>query len=158
MTPGAKAPDFSLETASGTTFRLSSQLGHPVVLYFYPQDDTEGCTIENMDFSRLAPDFAALGVTLVGISPDSVADHCKFRDKYGLGTTLASDPEHKAIGAFDLWKPKKTFGREYIGLVRTTVLIDASGRIAQLWTVTRIKNHAATVLEAAKALVQSPAN
>jgi peroxiredoxin Q/BCP len=153
ITPGTLAPDFTLETDAGTPFRLSAMRGTPVVLYFYPQDDTEGCTIENREFSTLAPDFAALGVKLVGISPDSIADHCKFRDKYGLAVTLASDPDHKAIEPYGLWEEKTTFGRRYVGLVRSTFLIDAEGRIAGAWKVTRIMNHADTVLAAARALV-----
>jgi peroxiredoxin Q/BCP len=157
ITIGMPAPDFALATDAGDTFRLSDMRGRPVVLYFYPQDDTEGCTIENREFSALAPDFAALGVKLVGISPDSIADHCKFRDKYGLSVTLAADPEHKAIDAYGLWQEKTTFGRRYVGLVRTSFLIDAEGRIAGIWTVTRIKRHAAAVLEAARALVAGQA-
>jgi peroxiredoxin Q/BCP len=154
---GMPAPDFALQTDAGTTFRLSEMRGAPVVLYFYPQDDTEGCTIENQEFSALAPEFARLGVKLVGISPDSVSDHCKFRDKYGLSVTLASDPDHKAIAPYGLWQEKTTFGRTYVGLVRTSFLIDAEGRIAGIWKVTRIKKHAASMLEAARALVSGTA-
>lgn len=149
---GSKAPDFALPTDRNETFRLSEHTGSPVVLVFYPQDDTEGCTIENIEFTQLMPEFRRLGAEVVGISPDSVADHCKFRDKYQLSLTLAADPEHKAIGAYGVWGPKTTFGRDYIGLIRTTFLIDANGRIAGIWRVNRIKAHAAEVLEAARAL------
>lgn len=148
---GDRAPDFEIVGDDGKPFSLSAQRGRPVVLFFYPQDDTEGCTIENVEFSDLAPAFAALGVTLIGISPDSVADHCAFREKYGLSVKLLSDPDHKAIHAFGLWQEKVTFGRQYVGLVRSTYFIDARGKIAGHWKVTRIKNHAKTVLDAIKA-------
>lgn len=150
---GRKAPDFELETADGAGFRLSAELGHPVVLYFYAEDDTEGCTIENREFSTLLPDFAALGITVVGISPDTVARHCKFRDRHGIATVLAADPEHRAIDAYGVWGPKVTFGHHMIGLLRSTFLIDAKGRLAEEWRVTRIRGHAGKVLEAARDLV-----
>jgi peroxiredoxin Q/BCP len=149
---GAKAPDFELATDKGPIFRLSEQKGAPVVLFFYPQDDTEGCTIENLEFSAEAPEFAKLGIKLVGISPDTVAAHCAFRDKYALGVTLAADPERQAIEAYGVWGQKHTFGRDYIGLIRTTFLIDRDGTVAEVWPVTRIKNHAGKVLAAAKAM------
>lgn len=149
-TVGALAPDFELPTADGSNFRLSAQRGHPVVLYFYPQDDTEGCTIENVRFSELMPELEKLGVAVVGISPDTVRDHCAFRDKYGLGVTLAADPTRQVVEAYGLWQPKKTFGREYVGLVRTSFLVAADGRISHVWEVKRIKGHAEEVLEAAR--------
>jgi thioredoxin-dependent peroxiredoxin len=151
---GSIAPDFELPTANGTPFRLSAQRGHPVVLYFYPQDDTEGCTVENIRFSELKPEFDRLGVVVVGISPDSVADHCAFRDKYRLGINLAADPERQAVDAYGLWQPKRTFGRDYVGLVRTSFLIDAEGRIVEQWVVRRIKGHAEEVLAAARRHVE----
>lgn len=150
---GSKAPDFALPTDRNEMFRLSEHIGWPVVLVFYPQDDTEGCTIENIEFTQLVPEFRRLGAEVVGISPDSVADHCKFRDKYQLALTLAADPEHEAIRAYDVWGPKTTFGRDYMGLIRTTFLVGPDGRIAGIWRVNRIKAHAAEVLEAARALV-----
>jgi peroxiredoxin Q/BCP len=146
------APDFELPTADGGNFRLSAERGHPVVLYFYAEDDTEGCTIENQAFSALLPEFARLGVTVVGISEDSIARHCRFRDKYGIATLLVADPGHEAIEAYGVWGPKVTFGHHLIGLIRSTFLIDAQGRIAEEWRVTRIKGHAEKVLEAARAL------
>lgn len=147
---GSMAPDFELPTADGTRFRLSAQRGHPVVLYFYPQDDTEGCTIENIAFSELRPEFEKLGVVVVGISPDTVDQHCAFRDKYRLGVILAADPTRQVVEAYGLWQQKKTFGREYVGLVRTSFLIDADGRISRIWEVRRVKGHAEEVLEAAR--------
>lgn len=150
---GTPAPDFELLSDHRERFRLSAQRGRPVVLFFYPQDDTEGCTIENIAFSEHLPAFQGLGATVVGISPDSVDDHCAFRDKYKLGATLLADPEHVAIDAYGLWQLKKTFGREYVGLVRSSFLIAADGMIAERWTVTRIKGHAEAVLEATRRLV-----
>lgn len=152
LAEGRLAPDFELMTAAGAPFRLSAHRGNPVVLYFYPEDETEGCTIENLEFTALIPDFERLGVKVVGISPDTVERHCRFRDRHGLGATLVADPGREAIGAYGLWRRKKLFGLEYDGLVRTTLLIDAAGRIARIWPVTRIKGHAAAVLEAARTL------
>ncbi|MGN6102756.1 MAG: peroxiredoxin [Devosia sp.] len=149
---GEMAPDFELPAADGGNFRLSAERGHPVVLYFYAEDETEGCTIENQAFSALLPEFARLGVTVVGISEDSIARHCRFRDKYGIATVLVADPGHQAIEAYGVWGPKVTFGHHLIGLIRSTFLIDAQGRIAEEWRVTRIKGHAEKVLEAARAL------
>lgn len=149
---GRKAPDFELPTAEGPAFRLSAQLGKPVVLYFYPEDDTPGCTIENQEFTALLPEFEKLGVAVVGISENSAAEHCKFRDKYQLATVLVADPEHKAIDAYGVWGPKVTFGHHLIGLIRSTFLIGADGRLAEEWRVTRIKGHADKVLAAARTL------
>lgn len=150
---GDLAPDFEIGDQDGVPFRLSAQRDKPVVLFFYPQDDTEGCTIENIDFSALASEFAALGVLLLGISPDTAADHCAFRSKHSLAVRLLADPEHEVIDAFGLWQTKTTFGREYMGLVRSTYFIDAEGRIAAHWKVTRIKNHAQTVLDTVRRLL-----
>jgi len=153
IAPGNQAPDFEIETDGGAPFRLSAQKGRPVVLYFYGTDDTETCTNENREFTRLYPDFTALGAIVVGISEDSVSSHARFRAKYDLKPILGADPDHKAIAAFDLWQPKKTFGREYLGLVRTTILVTPDGMIANIWTVKRVKDHAEEVLAALKALM-----
>ncbi|HVW91080.1 MAG TPA: peroxiredoxin [Devosia sp.] len=149
---GHKAPDFELPAADGSIFRLSAHLGHPVVLYFYAEDDTEGCTIESQQFSALLPEFQRLGVTVAGISEDSVEKHCRFRDKYGLETILLADPAHLAIDAYGVWGPKVTFGHHLVGLIRSTFLIGPDGTIAAQWRVTRIKGHAEKVLDAARAL------
>lgn len=151
---GRKAPDFELQTAALVPFRLSDQKGHPVVLFFYPEDDTEGCTIENLEFTDEMPAFAALGVSVVGISPDTVEKHCRFRDKYRLQATLAADPTLKVTKRYGVWGPKKLFGRDYDGVIRTTFLIGADGKVKQVWKVTRIKGHAESVLAAARELVQ----
>ena len=148
---GDPAPDFTLTRDDGSTFTLSDQLGHPVVLYFYPEDDSGGCTDENREFSERAAAFAALGAALVGISPDTLDKHQKFRAKYRLTVPLAADPEHLAIEAFGLWQLKKLYGREFMGLIRTSVIIGADGRIARIIRATRILGHAQKMLEALEA-------
>ncbi|KKB11227.1 hypothetical protein VE25_13845 [Devosia geojensis] len=150
---GDSAPDFALPTDAGTTFRLSDHRGRPVVLFFYPQDDTDNCTRENQEFSQTAAAFEKAGAVLAGISPDSIESHCQFRDKYGLKVPLLSDPDHKAIGPYGLWQQKKLYGREYLGLVRTSFVIDAEGRIAAIVPATRIKGHAEKVLKALEEVV-----
>jgi thioredoxin-dependent peroxiredoxin len=136
---GRKAPDFALTTDASQTFRLSEHRGRPVVLFFYPENDTEGCTVENLEFSEHMPEFDRLGVSVVGISPDTVEKHCRFRDKYGLRATLAADPDRKVIRAYAIWGRKKLFGHEYDGVIRTTFLIGPDGKIARIWPVTRIR-------------------
>lgn len=148
---GVDAPDFTLPADDGSQFTLAAQDG-PVVLFFYPKDDTPGCTVENIEFTALKSDFDALGVKLVGISPDSVEDHCKFRDKHNLGALLLADPEHQAIVPYGAWGEKNNYGKKYMGLIRSTFLVGRDGKIAEAWKVSRTKNHAARVLEAAKAL------
>ncbi len=145
---GAPAPDFELPTDSGETFRLSEHLGRPVVLYFYPEDDTEGCTIENIEFTDLSSEFRQLGAVVVGVSPDSVDRHCGFRDKFNLGVPLVADVDREAIEAYGLWQMKKMFRAEFMGVKRATVLVAADGTVAQVINATRIKGHAAKVLEA----------
>lgn len=149
---GDEAPDFSLQTDAHGAFSLSGCRGKPVALFFYSQDDTQTCTNETLDFERLRPEFEKAGVVLVGISPDSLESHAKFRKKYKLKLMLASDPDHVSISAYGLWGPKKMAGREYMGLIRSSFLIDADGKIAQIWKVLRTKGHAEAVLEAASAL------
>lgn len=150
---GDAAPDFSIDLDDGTVFRLSAHKGKPVVLFFYPEDDSGGCTDENREFSDRAAAFAEFGAVLLGISPDSVASHQKFRKKYGLVLPLGSDPDHKAIGAFGLWQMKKLYGREFMGLIRTSFIIGADGRIARIIRATRILGHAQKMLEALEAHV-----
>ena len=150
---GKNAPDFALPTDSGALFRLSEQRGTPVILFFYPADDTEGCTIENIEFTAQMPAFGKLGAKVVGISPDSVEKHCAFRDKYNLGIILAADPEHQAIEAYGVWGAKTNFGRPYVGLIRTSFLVGRDGKIAGIFPVPRIKGHAGKVLAATRELV-----
>ena len=150
---GDIAPDFTLPLDDGSMFQLSAQRGRPVVLYFYPEDDSGGCVDENKEFSERAAAFAALGARLVGISPDSIESHVKFRKTYGLVLPLAADPEHQAIEAFGLWKLKKLYGREFMGLIRTSFIIDAEGKVARIIRATRILGHAQKMLEALEAHV-----
>ncbi|KKB09476.1 peroxiredoxin [Devosia chinhatensis] len=148
LAPGDISPDFSIERDDGTVVTRDGLSGKPAVLFFYPEDDSGGCTDENQEFSALAQAFAARGAVLVGISPDDVATHRKFRAKYGLTIPLGADPERQTIEAFGLWQLKKLYGREFMGLVRTSVIIDAEGRIARIIRATRIKGHAEKVLTA----------
>jgi peroxiredoxin Q/BCP len=154
LSVGSKAPDFELPTDRGDSFHLGAHKGKPVVLYFYPQDDTEGCTVENLEFSALKAEFDAIGAVVLGISPDSVASHCKFRDKFKLGIPLAADEGEKVTKKYGLWQLKKLWGVEYMGLVRTSFLVAPNGKIAGIFKATRIKDHAAKVLAATQALVK----
>jgi peroxiredoxin Q/BCP len=149
---GQKAPDFKLATDGGGTIQLSKLKGTPVVIYFYPKDDTSGCTKEAQAFTALAPDFAEAGVRVIGISPDTVESHAKFRAKYDLGIDLAADPERKAIEAFGVWVEKSMYGRKYMGVDRSTFLIDMQGKVARAWRKVKVPGHADEVLAAAKAL------
>ncbi|SMQ64006.1 peroxiredoxin Q/BCP [Devosia lucknowensis] len=149
---GHAAPDFSIARDDGTTLAKADLAGRRAVLFFYPEDDSGGCVDENQEFSALAGEFAARDTVLVGISPDTIDSHVKFRGKYGLATPLGADPERTTIEAFGLWQLKKLYGREFMGLVRTSFIIDRSGRIARIIRATRIKGHAAKVLAALDAL------
>lgn len=146
--PGDPVPQFTLQCDDGTEVSATSLKGRPAVLYFYPQDDSGGCVDENLEFSALAPDFAARGARLIGISPDDLDSHRKFRAKYGLVVTLGADPTLATIEAFGLWQLKKLYGREFMGLIRTSFIIDADGKVARIIRATRIKGHAAKVLAA----------
>lgn len=152
LNEGMPAPDFTLPTDGGGSLTLSSLRGRKVVLYAYPQDDTTSCTNEALSFDALRDDFAAAGTTVIGISPDSVKRHDKFKQKYGLQLTLVSDEERKAIEAYALWVEKQMYGRHYMGVERSTFLIDGAGRIARVWTKVRVKGHAEAVLAAAREL------
>lgn len=149
---GNAAPDFCLSRDGGGVLKLSDFKGKPVVLYFYPQDDTETCTAEAIDFSALKPEFDRLGVAVIGVSPDSVKKHDKFKAKYKLALDLAADEEMKTLNAYGVWGEKTMFGRKYMGVVRTTFLIDKDRRIARIWPKVRVKGHALEVLEAARSL------
>lgn len=146
--PGTMAPDVTLMLDDGRHLPLAQLRGGPVVLYFYPEDDSGGCADENVEFSGLAEDFAARGATLIGVSPDGIESHLKFRNKYGLVVPLAADPERTVIEAFGLWQLKKLYGREFMGVIRASALIGADGRIVSMVRATRIKGHAAKMLEA----------
>ena len=150
---GDLVPDIALERPEGRTVKVSDFRGKPLVLFFYPKDDTPGCTTENKDFSALAGDFAKAGVALFGVSKDPPARHAKFIAKHELAAPLASDAvENGLADALGIWVEKNMYGRTYMGMERTTYLVDAEGRIARVWRKVKVKGHAAEVLEAAKAL------
>ncbi len=148
---GAKAPDFELAGAGGP-MRLADFAGKALVVYFYPKDDTSGCTREAQDFSELAPDFARAGVAVVGVSKDSLASHAKFTTKYNLDVPLGSDPDGAVVAAFGAWVEKSMYGRKYMGIERSTFLIDADGVVRRIWRKVRVPGHAIEVLKAAQAL------
>jgi len=149
---GDAAPDFDLPTDGGGTFRLNGQGGSPVVLYFYPKDDTPGCTMESIDFSGRKAEFEKAGVTIVGLSPDSVGDHDKFKAKHNLTIALAADEEKQAAEAYGVWVEKSMYGRKYMGVDRSTFLVDPKGKIARIWRKVKVEGHVQEVLDAAKAL------
>ncbi len=148
---GAKAPDFKLPTDGGETLKLSDLKGQQVVLYFYPKDDTSGCTKEAMEFNALRKQFEKAGALIVGLSPDSVKSHDKFKAKYDLDFTLASDETKATLEAYGVWVEKSMYGRKYMGVERTTVLVGEDGKIKQIWNKVKVDGHAKDVLEAVKA-------
>lgn len=152
LTAGATAPDFTLPRDGGGTVTLSALRPGKVVLYFYPKDDTPGCTLEAKDFTDLAADFAAAGTTVIGLSKDSVKAHDKFCRKHGLSVILASDEGGHTCEDYGVWVEKSMYGKTYLGIERTTLLIDGSGTIARIWPKVSVKGHAAEVLAAAQAL------
>ena len=152
LTSGDMAPDFTLPTNNGGTVTLSALKGHPVVLYFYPKDDTSGCTKEAQEFTENLAEFAKSGTHIVGVSKDTVAKHDKFITKYDLKISLASDVDGEMIEAYGVWVEKNMYGRKYMGIERATYLIDKSGKIAQIWRKVRVKGHVDAVLEATRAL------
>ncbi|KXF77293.1 hypothetical protein ATN84_07805 [Paramesorhizobium deserti] len=149
---GDIAPDFSLPRDGGGTLSLSALRGKPVILYFYPKDDTSGCTQEAIEFSGLKGDFDRIGATVIGMSPDSVKKHDKFKAKHDLNVELAADEEKGVLQAYGVWVEKSMYGRKYMGVERTTFLIGPDGRIIRVWRKVKVPGHAAEVLEAAKAL------
>ena len=149
---GDKAPDFDLPAAGMENVKLSALAGKPVVLFFYPKDDTSGCTAEAIDFTAALPDFEKLGVQVIGMSPDPVKKHHKFREKHGLETVLVSDEEKQALSAYGVWVEKSMYGRKYMGVERSTFLIGANGRIVKAWRKVKVPGHVADVLAAAKEL------
>jgi len=149
---GTAAPDFTLPTDGEGSVTLSDLKGGPVVVYFYPKDDTPGCTTEAKDFTDLAGEFDSLGAKVIGISKDPVKKHDKFKAKHALNLILASDEESDVCERFDAWGIKKMYGKEYEGIIRSTVLIDGAGKVAKIWPKVKVKGHAQEVLDAAKAL------
>jgi peroxiredoxin Q/BCP len=151
LADGDKAPDFELSAAEGKPVQLADFAGRKLVLYFYPKDDTSGCTKQAIDFNALRADFANAGTDILGVSPDSVASHLKFRKKYDLVLPLASDEAKDTLNAYGVWTQKSMYGRKYMGVERTTFLI-MDGRIARTWRKVSVPGHAEEVLEAAKNL------
>jgi peroxiredoxin Q/BCP len=148
---GSKAPAFDMETDTGRV-SLDALKGKPVVLYFYPKDDTPGCTNEGKDFSALLPAFHKAGAVVIGCSKDSVKAHAKFRAKYGLKVELASDPEGATIAAYGAWVEKSLYGRQYMGIDRSTFAIDGQGVVRAVWHKVKVAGHAEAVLKAVQAL------
>lgn len=146
------APDFTLPRDGGGDITLSSLQPKAVVLFFYPRDDTSGCTKEAIAFTGLADDFAKANVTVLGISKDTVAKHDKFRDKHSLGVALLSDAEDEVCEAYGVWKEKSMYGKKFMGIERSTFLIDGNGKIARVWRKVKVPGHAEEVLDAAQAL------
>jgi len=149
---GITAPEFELLDDTNTSRRLSDFKGKPVILYFYPADDTPGCTKEACNFRDDYSAYQKSGVTILGVSPDSVKSHVKFKEKYQLPFPLLADEDHQVCNAYGVWGPKKFMGREYEGVLRTTFLIDTNGKIARVFEDVRPSEHSAEVLEALKNL------
>ncbi|MEZ5779341.1 MAG: peroxiredoxin [Paracoccaceae bacterium] len=152
LNPGDEAPDFTLPRDGGGTTTLSALAPKKVVLYFYPKDDTPGCTTEALDFTRLADEFEAAGATVVGISKDSVKAHDRFCAKHGLGVTLVSDEDGDTCERYGTWVEKRMYGRTYMGIERATFLIGGDGKIARIWPKVKVDGHAQEVLDAARTL------
>ena len=147
LKPGNKAPAFTLTDADGTKVSLSSFAGSKVIVYFYPRDDTPGCTKEACQFNDALPSLTKAGVPVVGSSPDSSASHVKFRDKYGLGFTLLSDPTKKTMEAYGAYGEKMMYGKPTVGVIRSTFIVDEKGKIAKAWYSVKADGHAAKVVE-----------
>lgn len=152
ITVGDDAPDFSLPGDGDEAISLSAFRGSIVVLFMYPKADTPGCTTEAVDFSRLKAEFNAIGAVLIGLSPDTARKLRNFRAKHKLDVLLASDVERRVVERYGVWVEKMLYGRQYMGVERTTFLVDRSGRIARIWNKVRVPGHAAEVLDAAGAL------
>ena len=149
---GDKAPDFDLPSDQGESIKLSKLKGKAVVIYFYPKDDTPGCTTESKDFSCLVDDFAKAGATIIGISPDSAASKAKFRTKHSLTVQLGADEERKTCNTYGVWVEKSMYGKRYMGVERSTFLVGRDGKLAQVWRKVKVPGHAEEVLAAVKNL------
>ncbi|QCI97656.1 thioredoxin-dependent thiol peroxidase [Agrobacterium larrymoorei] len=152
LTIGENAPDFRLPRNGGGDVALSDLKGKKVVLYFYPKDDTSGCTAEAIDFSALGAQFEEANTVVIGISPDSVKSHDKFAAKHSLTVMLAADEEKSAAEAYGVWKEKSMYGKKYMGVERTTFLVSPEGKVAKIWNKVKVAGHAQEVLEEAKSL------
>ena len=147
-----KAPDFTLPSTNGENQKLKDLLGKYVVIYFYPKDDTPGCTIETNDFNKLLPKFKKLNCEIFGISKDTIKSHDKFREKFKIKFDLLSDEEIKVLKRYKVWGKKKFMGREFMGIIRSTILIDKKGKVLKVWDNVKVKDHAKEVLETLKSL------
>jgi len=152
---GDAAPDFTLPTNHGGSVTLSGFIGHPTVVYFYPKDNTTGCTTQAKGFSEALPEFSRLGARIVGISKDPIAKHDKFIEKHDLKITLASDPEGIVINDYGVWVEKNMYGRKYFGIERATFLIDGTGTIVHIWRKVRVVGHVEAVLTALQSMASS---
>ena len=150
--PGEKAPAFTAKDDLGATVKLADLKGKPVVLYFYPKDDTPGCTKEACAFRDAYKQIQKLGAVVLGVSPDDVASHAKFRDKYKLNFRLLADPDHALAEKYGAWREKNMYGKKSMGIQRSTYLIDAAGKVAKVWTRVKPEEHAEQVLEALQQL------
>ena len=150
----SKAPSFVIPSTSKDKYSLKDSLGKYVVIYFYPKDDTPGCTIETNDFNKLLPKFKKLNCEILGISKDNLKSHDKFRDKYKIKFDLLADEEIKVLKKYKVWAKKKFMGREFMGIVRTTFLIDKKGKIIKIWNNVKVKDHAKEVLETLQNIVK----
>ncbi len=144
---GDKAPEFCLPDAERGRVCLKDHRGKWVALYFYPKDNTKGCTMEALEFTAAEDDFNAKGAVVIGVSPDSPESHTKFKEKHDLGITLLSDTEKEILTGYGVWQKKKMYGREYMGVVRSTYLIDPEGKIAYIWPKVKVAGHADAVME-----------
>ena len=142
-----KAPVFNLPSTNKKEYSLKDSIGNYVIIYFYPKDDTPGCTIETNDFNQLLPKFKKLNCEILGVSKDNLKSHDKFRDKYKIKFDLLADEEIKVLKKYKVWAKKKFMGREFMGIVRTTFLIDKKGKIIKIWNNVKVKDHAKEVLE-----------
>ena len=150
---GQKAPAFCLKDMNDNLVCLDDFKGKWLVIYFYPKDNTSGCTLEAVDFTKASTQFQKLNVSILGISPDSVKSHCNFIEKNSLSIPLFSDPEHQTIEAYNAWVLKKMYGREYLGVGRSTFIIGPDGSIAKIWRKVKVKEHVSDVLKSVEALI-----
>jgi peroxiredoxin Q/BCP len=150
--PGKKAPAFTLTADDGKKVKLSDLAGSPVVLYFYPRDDTPGCTKEACAFRDRRAEMEKLGARVLGVSPDTVESHAKFRDKFSLNFPLLADPNHAVAEKYGAWREKNMYGKKTLGIQRSTYLIDAQGKVARVWQRVQVEGHDDQVIEALKAL------
>jgi thioredoxin-dependent peroxiredoxin len=148
LEPGKRAPAFKLPSSDGGQISLSQFRGQTVVLYFYPRDNTPGCTLEAQDFQKALPAFKKKNAVVLGVSADSIASHCKFRDKFGLAFPLLSDDDHSVLEAYGAWGEKSLYGKKSIGIIRTTVVIDEAGKVKKVFPKVKVKGHVEAVLEA----------